>query len=69
MDREVKNWMHRDYGPITGIEVGGDGEWIKIILVGDHAFDSFKRKRDRRSGRSGNGFMTRRGLITEVGHG
>lgn len=61
-ERQVKNWMHLHIGPVTGIEVGGDDTWIKILLVGDHPRDSYSNKVSR----SGTGLMTKRELMKEL---
>lgn len=63
----VRRWEHRNKGPITGVEVGGDETWIKVRLVGEHEIRWLSPGRHLDGPVSDGEIMTlRRSFLTEV---
>lgn len=70
-DEMVRSWDHCRKGRITGVEVGGDEEWVHVRLVGDHQvrwLSAENRMRQIQKGGEPDGeVMTlRRSLMVEV---
>lgn len=61
-----RRWSHARKGMIQGIEVGGDAEWLRIRLIGDHELRYASTSNRGRIDEDGEILTVRRTLVREV---